>query len=79
MYCLLSSVLFPLYHEANPPQESLDVLPSIDAKVVRVHPEDNGLFAILPGGSPSLGGISSRVNVEVGSEQFLDQGQQLDP
>jgi hypothetical protein len=52
MYCLLSSVLFPLYHEANPPQESL-VLPSIDAKVVR-HPEDNGLFAILSGGSPLL-------------------------
>ena len=79
MYCLRSSLLFSLYHETNPAQESLDVLPPIGAKIVRVLPEDNGLFATLPSGSAFPGEISPRVNIEVGSERFLDQGQQLDP
>jgi hypothetical protein len=71
--------LFSPYRETNPAQENLDVLPSNDAKVVRVLPEDDGLFATLPRGSPFPSEISPRVNVEVGSEQFLYQRQQLNP
>ena len=79
MHRLLSSFLFSSYHESNPAQESLEVLPSYDAKVVGVFSQNNGLLAILPSGAPSLIEIGPRMNVEVGSKQFIHHGQQLDP